>query len=143
MNMNTLKIIGNNLQKINNAKLIDDLERQQELADLKLLEEEEEGRVLCRKAIAACMQTILKHLEVFLEYNSQATYEDWIMKLHFDNTDDHRHEKVELIDHRFYVEESDHRIIWNKNMDTLSKGSKNQDFHLSRKVKAKFKHGAP
>lgn len=140
--MNTFKTIGAQLQKVNLAKLIDNLERDQELADIEIMEEEER-RALCREAVAACMQTMLEHISDFLEERPDATYEEWIIKLHPDNADDHRCSSVGLIDQRFYVEESDHRIIWNENMDTLSVGVTNQDSYSSRKVQSRYKHGAP
>ena len=142
--MNTLKIIGVYLQKVNLAKLIDDLERDQEFADFEI-SEEEERRAMCAEAVAACRQTILEHMRSFLEEWPDATYEEWITQLHPDNADTHKQRcsNVEPIDHRFYVEESDHRIIWNENMTILSRGTGKQDSYLSRKVKSKYKHGAP
>jgi len=140
----TLNIIGVHLQKVNLAKLIDDLEREQELADIEIMEEEER-RAICAEAVAACRQTILEHMRSFLEEWPDASYEEWIVQLHPDNADTHkqRRTKAEPIDHRFYVEESDHRLIWNENMTILSRGSANQESFLSRKVKSKYKHGAP
>ena len=118
-----LSSIGNALQKINLAKLIDDLERAQELADHlehinNELNEEAERKELCREAQAACLETIINHLTEFLERRPDAVYEDWIAELHPDNLD---LEKGGDIDHRFYVKESDHRIIWNSSMESLMK----------------------
>eukprot|EP00555_Chaetoceros_dichaeta_P009843 CAMPEP_0198255582 /NCGR_PEP_ID=MMETSP1447-20131203/5672_1 /TAXON_ID=420782 /ORGANISM="Chaetoceros dichaeta, Strain CCMP1751" /LENGTH=111 /DNA_ID=CAMNT_0043941985 /DNA_START=52 /DNA_END=384 /DNA_ORIENTATION=- len=111
MRVNALKSIGVQLQKINLLKLIDDLERDQIFADAEVMEDEER-KAICREAVAACMETMLEHLSNFREERPDATYEEWIMKLHPDNADDKRRNNVGLIDHRFYVEESDHRIIW-------------------------------
>mmetsp|Transcript_27945 Transcript_27945/g.33085 ORF Transcript_27945/g.33085 Transcript_27945/m.33085 type:complete len:143 (+) Transcript_27945:139-567(+) len=142
MRVNALKSIGVQLQKINLLKLIDDLERDQIFADAEVMEDEER-KAICREAVAACMETMLEHLSNFREERPDATYEEWIMKLHPDNADDKRRNNVGLIDHRFYVEESDHRIIWNETMDSLATNVTNQDSILSRKVQSRYKHGAP
>jgi len=142
MSVNALKSIGVQLQKINLLKLIDDLERDQIFAEAEVMEDEER-KAICREAVAACMQTILEHLSNFREERPDATYEEWIIKLHPDNADDKRRNNVGLIDHRFYVEESDHRIIWNETMDSLATNVTNQDSILSRKVQSRYKHGAP
>jgi len=142
MRVNALKTIGVQLQKINLLKLIDDLERDQELADAEIMEEEER-KAMCREAVAACMHTIFEHLSDFQKERPDATYEEWIMKLHPDNADDQRNRDRGLIDHRFYVEESDHRIIWNDTMDTLATNVTNKESFISRKVQSRYKHGAP
>jgi hypothetical protein len=125
-----LSSIGNALQKINLAKLIDDLERHQELADHlehinTELGEEADRKKQCREAHAACLQTILDHLAEFLEARPDAVYEDWISELHPDNLDMAKAN----IDHRFYVKESDHRMIWNSSMESLmEEGQDNTSF---------------
>ena len=92
---------------------------------------------ICREATMACLWDIIEHLFHFLaeERNSSCnrtngndndirdtentccctkcsypTYEDWIRDLHPENV----HGNV--VDHRFYVRESEHRIIWNEQM---------------------------
>jgi len=107
------------------------------------LEEEKESIAMRREAVAACMQTILQHLNGFLEELPDSTYEQWILKLHPDNANDQPHSNVVKIDPRFYVDESDHRLIWNDNMDTLATGSlPNRISFLSRKVQSRYKNGA-
>jgi len=104
----------------------------------------EEEEAMCREAIAACMRCILEHLSGFLKELPNSTYEQWILKLHPDNANDKHHSNIAKIDHRFYVEESDHRLIWNENMDTLATGNvPNRSSFSSRKVQSRYKHGAP
>lgn len=107
------------LKKINNtvnlAHLIDLLESQQSIADSleainKENEQEQYRKQLCREAAAACLNAMHDHIVTFLQNNrDDPTYENWIRAFHPDNCDfpDDR------IDHRFYVQDSDHRIIWN------------------------------
>jgi len=131
--------------KIIFAEVIDDLEREQILAEVDLIEDEE-AKVVHREAVALCMQIILEHLRIFLEERPDSTYEEWIRDIHPDNADDQRYNSYDdglIIDHRFYVEKSDHRIIWNENMITSATSVTNQDSFLSRKVKSRYKHGAP
>lgn len=54
-----------------------------------------------------------RHLDEFLITHPEGTYEQWIGKLHPDNVDG------TTVDHRFYVEDSDHRILWNDNIGDL------------------------
>lgn len=112
--------VGNTMQKLNLAKLIDDMEHDQELADqleeINLdIHEEAERKDLVREAISACQAEIESHLEAFLEAHPDATYENWIQDLHPDNVVEGKllPDFVE-VDHRFYVEESDHRLLWNE-----------------------------
>jgi len=142
-----LKTVRKVLQKINLVKLIDDMEHDQELAD-RLEEvnveiiEESERREMCQKAKAACVQTICDHLCDFLHKLPDSSYEEWIMKLHPDNTSDSRCRENGKIDHRFFVEESDHRLIWNDNMETLAASSTNRNIYDNRKVSPRYKHCA-
>ena len=138
---NQLSSIGNALQKINLAKLIDDLERAQELADHlehinTELNEEAERKELCREAQAACLETILNHLTEFLERRPDANYEEWIAELHPDNMD---LAKGGNIDHRFYVKESDHRMIWNSSMEKLMEEGRGDRSFENRIVHYKYK----
>ena len=107
--------VGNALQKINIGKWIDDLERDQELADsLEDLNRENKQQAerlsLCREAQDACRQAIQEHLKSFLKEYPQGSYEDWIRDLHPDNVN----EKDNSIDPRFYVPDDHHRLIWNE-----------------------------
>lgn len=136
----TVKTIGNVYQKVNLAKLIDNLERDQVLADhlehvnQELLEEEERKRI-CREAELLCLQTIESHLEEFLETDPDGTYEGWISSLHPDNTNENVNPNHPTfgggpIDHRFYVKESDHRILWNRTMKALADGADVQNMTI-------------
>mmetsp|Transcript_17228 Transcript_17228/g.32610 ORF Transcript_17228/g.32610 Transcript_17228/m.32610 type:complete len:165 (-) Transcript_17228:14-508(-) len=75
----------------------------------------QERNELVRKSQSECMKEITDHLFQYLHENPDATYEEWIASLHPDNAayTDGR------IDHRFYVEESDHRLLWNECMSTM------------------------
>ena len=137
---NKLSSIGNALQKINLAKLIDDLERYQEIADHlehinTELSEESDRKKLCREAQAASLQIILDHLAQFLETRPDGKYEDWIAELHPDNLDMAKGD----IDHRFYVKESDHRMIWNSCMESLMEEGQDNSSFESRIVHYKCK----
>jgi len=132
----TFKNIGDFVQRINFSII-------QPVPDAEIMEEQER-KCMRREAIAACIRTILEHLSGFLKELPESTYEQWILKLHPDNAHDQHHSNVAKIDHRFYVEESDHRLIWNKNMDTLATVNvPNRISFLSRKVQSRYKHGAP
>ena len=120
-NVGTLtKNVGNQLQKVNLAKLIDELEHDQELADkLEFInqetKEEADRKDLVRQATEACHAEIENHLEDFLERCPDATYEDWILDLHPDNVEQGRlFENFTEVDLRFYVKDSDHRLLWNR-----------------------------
>lgn len=110
---------GNALQKINLGKLIDDMEHDQEIADEleavnQELNEESQRKELVREATAACHAEIENHLDEFLIQHPSASYEDWITDLHPDNVMDGRlFEDIKEVDLRFYVVDSDHRILWN------------------------------
>jgi len=158
---NKLKGIGQSLQSINLIKLINDME---EFYHFELAEEEERQEA-CRGARDACMRTILQHLSTFINEHdmmnddcndgddSMVCYEDWILELHPDNdnrTPKKRHFKSDdnkrRIDHRFYVKDSDHRLLWNKAMDALANntidddedGRRKRDLYLSQKIAPKI-----
>lgn len=143
--------IGDSLQKINLGKLIDDLEQKQAFADhLETVNEEivqeQQRQELVREAEARCRATIIHHLHEFLVKFPLATYEEWISDLHPDNVTPTKQkqvqEKEEEIDHRFYVVDSDHRIIWNGLMEELRDGSggdnnAEEDHYSNRMVPAR------
>lgn len=115
--------IAETLQKINLARLIDNMEHDQEVADAlerknRDIREEQEAREMMRAAGVACAEAIESHLETFLENDPHVTYEEWISDLHPENL--HEGKLLEgmgkELDHRFYVAESDHRLLWNKNL---------------------------
>jgi len=136
----TVKNIGQVLYNNSPAKWIDDLEHDQQLAD-KLedinveLQEDHDRHMLRQEAAEATFQLIQQHLEEFLNENPNAMYEEWIEKLHPENV----HSSPDItriigtqdstpieqsctksfhIDHRFYVEDSDHRRMWNDAIDS-------------------------
>jgi len=127
-------------------KIIISDEREQIRAEVDLIDDEEEANAMHQESVASCMQIIIEHLREFLEEQPDSTYEEWIRDIHPDNVDDQRYNSYDdglIIDHRFYVETSDHRIIWNENMDTSATNVTNQDSFLNRKVQPRYKHGAP
>lgn len=145
---------GNVLQKVNLYKMIGNLEENQLVADqLEQInrdnEEEEERKELVRQAEAACLRTIFFHLLEFLEKNQGATYEEWIQELHPENAihkEDRRKLIIEndsfseedretTIDHRFYVEDSDHRRIWNDHVRSIENENTNVSY---KQVPARF-----
>mmetsp|Transcript_16555 Transcript_16555/g.24772 ORF Transcript_16555/g.24772 Transcript_16555/m.24772 type:complete len:163 (-) Transcript_16555:129-617(-) len=76
---------------------------------------DQENNGLVRESQAQCMKEVSNHLATYLVENPDATYEEWITSLHPDNAeyDDG------AIDHRFYVEQSDHRLLWNECMQAI------------------------
>lgn len=81
------------------------------------MKEEALRRDVRREAEEACLRTMREHLDEFLVENTNGTYEQWIFALHPENTQDasllHDMEYKE-VDLRFYIEESDHRRLWNE-----------------------------
>jgi hypothetical protein len=78
---------------------------------------EDQGRnKLVRESQADCMKEISNHLGSFLTDNPAAKYEEWVAAVHPDNAE----YTDGSIDHRFYVKDSDHRILWNKYMQELN-----------------------
>jgi hypothetical protein len=145
------------VQKINVGRWIDDLERDQELADKledanKEYRQEAARRELVATVKEECMNAVRVHLQNYLQSrcryfetrdqtsldsstadtmtaaatndasaaaSSSISYEDWIAELHPDN---YRADNG-TIDARFYVPNSDHRLLWNEYVDTLQRGS--------------------
>jgi len=115
--MDKLNKVGNAIKKINLAHLIDELEKLQEIAyKLDFVNEdnieEMKRRELVMEAKESCTRLLKEHLDGFLTNDPGAVYEDWIRVLHPDNVDFEN----DSIDHRFYVEDSDHRHMWNEKM---------------------------
>mmetsp|Transcript_8695 Transcript_8695/g.12296 ORF Transcript_8695/g.12296 Transcript_8695/m.12296 type:complete len:652 (-) Transcript_8695:413-2368(-) len=72
---------------------------------------------LRQQALEATMQLIKEHFDQFVEENPSGSYEEWIEELHPENAQSRRHiVNGRNIDHRFYVEQSDHRKLWNNNL---------------------------
>jgi hypothetical protein len=119
-----LRHVGAKIQKFNLAKLIGDMETDQDFAyqleELnEQLQEEKERRDIMREAEDACLLTMVEHLQEFLSlYPTTATYEQWIEDFHPENTSEGQllQNMSKEIDLRFYVLESDHRIMWNKHV---------------------------
>ena len=82
--------------------------------------EEEKNKALDylkQEAYQACLDAIRDHLKIFLEETPDCTYEEWIEELHPENAKSTRNLiRGKSIDHRFYVEDSDHRQLWNSNL---------------------------
>ena len=93
-------------RKLNLWRLIDELEQINEETI-----EESERRVMVQEAVAACKKAIKEHFQIYIMENPDAKYEEWIRELHPDNAE---YGDAEVIDHRFYAEESDHRHMWNE-----------------------------
>jgi len=70
-----------------------------------------------RETYAACLAEVETHLDTFLKQNSRGTYEEWIGELHPENVHSSKRNGKLAIDHRFYIEGSDHRRIWNAHVD--------------------------
>lgn len=71
---------------------------------------------------AACLQEIGSHLEQFMLRQPFASYEDWIVELHPESqkgTEGLGWGVTIPIDHRYYLEDSDHRVLWNQKSGVL------------------------
>jgi len=91
--------------------------------------EEQERNGIVRQSQSDCMNEIVSHLEIFLREKPDAIYEEWISALHPENAE---YTEANRIDHRFYVEESDHRIVWNECMKMMTMHSGNNDTLVDR-----------
>lgn len=82
------------------------------------MKEEAERRDVRRISEEACLNAMREHLFAFLMETPSATYEQWIENLHPENTQDPQllEEMDKEVDLRFYVEESDHRTLWNEHV---------------------------
>ena len=89
--------------------------KQEEMRDL------EEMMSFKREAEERCLNTTTEHLLGFVKAHPTATYQQWIEDLHPENAHDGAllEGLGKTIDHRFFVEDSDHRRIWNENLFTL------------------------
>jgi hypothetical protein len=100
------------------------------------LEEEREMKEMLRmkqEAEDSCIRATTEHLLSFIKDHPDpihATYQQWIADLHPENAHDGTllEGLGKTIDHRFFVEESDHRRIWNDNLCTyLTEEEKEKD----------------
>jgi hypothetical protein len=113
------------VDKINIGKWIDNLEKDQELADHLEVVNHEYQQVSSQKILVGhvreeCLDGIRQHLEQFWENHHHSewtgatlplpTYEDWIRQLHPDNV-----QPDGTIDARFYIPDCDHLVLWNQN----------------------------
>ena len=90
---------------------------------IRMLEEKrdmEEMMRIKKEAEESCMNATREHLFEFVRDNPDGTYQEWIEELHPENA--HAGTLLEglgkTIDHRFFVEESDHRRLWNDSLYT-------------------------
>eukprot|EP00622_Pseudochattonella_farcimen_P001798 FR736584.1.p1 GENE.FR736584.1~~FR736584.1.p1 ORF type:complete len:180 (+),score=0.27 FR736584.1:35-541(+) len=80
-----------------------------------------EVKMIKEDAYRQCINITEDHLDKFLALNqlqpiffpAPSTYEEWIADLHPENTRSKRGDPTDKLDHRFYLPESDHRILWN------------------------------
>lgn len=73
--------------------------------------------LLREEARDACLTAIQDHFNIFVAENPNVSYEEWIEELHPENAKSQRNlVRGKSIDHRFYVEGSDHRELWNSNL---------------------------
>ncbi|CAB9503488.1 expressed unknown protein [Seminavis robusta] len=71
--------------------------------------EREESEAMVAEAARMMLEINRRHLEEFIITHPDSSYEQWIGNLHPENAVDET-----TIDHRFYVEDSDHRLLWNE-----------------------------
>lgn len=79
-------------------------------------EQEQQRRKIRLEAKTAMLDAVKDHLESFLAENRNASYEQWIEELHPENAQEGLllEGLGKTIDHRFYVEDSEHLQIWNE-----------------------------
>jgi len=88
--------------------------------------EDQHGRIAVRESQEQCMREITEHLKLHIftmtDSDPQSVpryeYKDWIEALHPDNVNYLRSGRS-IIDHRFYIKDSHHRILWNEYMIKL------------------------
>mmetsp|Transcript_52991 Transcript_52991/g.158609 ORF Transcript_52991/g.158609 Transcript_52991/m.158609 type:complete len:450 (-) Transcript_52991:47-1396(-) len=83
-------------------------------------EAEAERERVKKESTAACLQATRDHLLEFLSEKPDATYAEWIEALHPENVPEGQllEGLARTVDHRFFVEESDHRQMWNEHLTT-------------------------
>ena len=98
--------------------------------------EERECKLKRRESIKACLMQTHDHCIEYFEKSMDRSkhYEEWISLLHPDNVkevssrnQDGRSRSV--IDHRFYIRDSDHRIIWNGYCDMYGQSERKVHHH--------------
>jgi len=85
-----------------------------------------------REAEESCLNATVEHLVGFIQEHPRATYHQWIEEFHPENAHDGAllEGLGKTIDHRFFVEESDHRRMWNDHLLTFLEpnSSEGRDF---------------
>ncbi|KAL7517848.1 hypothetical protein ACHAWX_002726 [Stephanocyclus meneghinianus] len=116
-------------EKVNAMQLdIEEEEARREIERYHLRQVEErdlEEMMKVKKEAEERTLTLTKdHLISFLREHPGATYEEWIEDLHPENAHDGTLLEGfgKTIDHRFFVEESDHRRLWNENLSNFFDG---------------------
>ena len=93
-------------------------ERERQMRMERINREREESEKMVHEAARMMLDINRRHLEDYLTNHPAATYEEWIADLHPENVMTEETHGVEgkkiAIDHRYYVEDSDHRILWNE-----------------------------
>lgn len=94
--------------------------------------EEQERQLLVRDSEMACLEEMIMHLQQFIIQEPHGTYEEWIACLHPENVTVGKQQKtaalfgfrksctdndILVLDHRFYVTDSDHRRLWNESLE--------------------------
>lgn len=113
-------------EKLNAINLdMEDAETQKEIDKYNRLQMEkqdlEEMMELKREAEERTLTLTKDHLMGFIKEHPHGTYHEWIEDLHPENAHDGTllEGLGKTIDHRFFVEESDHRRIWNEHLTTF------------------------
>ena len=133
-----IRSIGSKFQQFNISKIVDTSTGTNDFESLNsIVKEHQEFHVLKRQAEEACLQEMKVHLQDFLRTYMQEhdgfhpTYEEWIENIHPENAyegkllTDYKEKEIDL---RFFLQDSDHRKLWN---DTVPK---------ERHVKARNQH---
>ena len=89
--------------------------------------DDQKGRIAVRESKEECMKEITDHLKLHLfqsaDFVTSYEYEEWIAALHPDNVhhnnNDGSRTTTTIIDHRFYIQDSHHRQLWNEFMMKL------------------------
>ncbi|KAL3801211.1 hypothetical protein HJC23_012611 [Cyclotella cryptica] len=116
-------------EKVNAMQLdIEEEEARRDIERYRLRQEEkrslEEMMKVKKEAEERTLTLTKDHLMSFLMEHPDATYQEWIEDLHPENAHDGTLLEGfgKTIDHRFFVEESDHRRLWNENLSNFLDG---------------------
>lgn len=84
--------------------------------------DDQNGRIAVRESQEECMREITNHLKLFIfnlpDSVERYEYKDWIEALHPENAN-YLTSGRSIIDHRFYMKDSHHRLLWNEYMRKL------------------------